>query len=69
MKIVKLFHPILGINIYQPEEQCDINMLLKELYDYQCLDEKCKSLTGLDLFQFMSGQNKTEILLDNNDEV
>lgn len=69
MEIMKIFHPILGTNIYQPKEQTDVQMILKELYDYQQLDEKCKSLTGLSLFQFLSGQNKIEILLDSEDKV
>ena len=62
MEIVKLFHPILGKNIYQPKEQVDMQSILKELYDYQQLDKDCKKLTDMNLFQFLKGSRKTAII-------
>lgn len=69
MEIVKLFHPILGKNIYQPKEQADMQSLLKELYDYQQLDKNCKKLTDMNLFQFLKGSRKTPIIESEEVEV
>lgn len=69
MEIIKLFHPILGKNIYQPKEQTDMQSILKELYDYQQLDKDCKELTDMNLFQFLKGSRKTAIIESEEVEV
>lgn len=66
MEIIKLPHPILGY-IYQPNEPVDTQVLFKQLYEYQELDKKCKSLSGLNLAQLINGQNNID-LIDVNSE-
>lgn len=61
MEIIKLPHPIVGY-VYQPNEPVDAQVLLKQLYEYQELDKKCKSLSGLNLAQLINGQNKIDLI-------
>jgi hypothetical protein len=66
MEIIKLPHPIAGY-IYQPNEPVDAQVVLKQLYEYQELDKRCKSLSGLNLAQLINGQNEIS-LIDVNTE-
>lgn len=61
MEIIKLPHPIVGY-IYHPSEPVDTQAVLKQLYEYQELDKKCKSLSGLNLAQLINGQNKIDLI-------
>jgi hypothetical protein len=61
MEIIKLPHPIAGY-IYQPNEPVDAQVVLKQLYKYQQLDKRCKSLSGLSLAQLINGQNKIDLI-------
>lgn len=61
MEIIKLPHPIAGY-VYQPSEPVDTQTVLKQLYEYQELDKKCKSLSGLNLAQLINGQNKIDLI-------
>lgn len=61
MEIIKLPHPVIGY-VYQPSEPVDAQAVLKQLYEYQELDKKCKSLSGLNLAQLINGQNKIDLI-------
>lgn len=61
MEILKMPHPVAGY-VYQPSEPVDAQTVLKELYKYQQMDKRCKSLSGLSLAQLINGQNKIDLI-------
>lgn len=61
MEILKMPHPVLGY-VYQPSEPVNAQTVLKELYKYQQMDKRCKSLSGLSLAQLINGQNKIDLI-------